>query len=188
MSDIDLSQLPPPSDDDPPAIKQLRAALEAKDAKLADATADLQKNAAVHKENAFLRAGIDTASPLGQFMYENYDGELTPDAVKLKAEALGIPTGKQEPHVPPATPDEADRQRLQTQLNGDGNVPPPAPDDENPDPWDEGYSAFDARMARGATRERAAAEVLDRVVDAAVKGDQRVIFNQQEWQEQISNA
>lgn len=51
------------------------------------------------KENAFLKAGIDLDSPLGKMFAKGYDGELTVDALKSAASAVGLLPTSADPEV-----------------------------------------------------------------------------------------
>jgi hypothetical protein len=176
MSDL---QLPPEAPDDPPGIVQLRNALkaerEAREA--AEARASGNENAA--RKVLFLDAGVDTESAIGAFLMEHYDGELTLEAVAERATTLGaLRTG-----APSA--DQLEQQALTASLTGEGSAPGEPLSAEPPrDIVTEGFEAFNRRLARGDTRERASAEVFDRLIDGAVRGDPQAVYDPQRWREE----
>ena len=47
--------------------------------------------AALGRENALLRSGIDLESPLGQLFVKSYDGEWTAEALKAESARYGVP-------------------------------------------------------------------------------------------------
>lgn len=71
------------SDDAPDHIKKLRA--EAEQAKA------LQKELeAKERQIAFLQAGVDTNSKLGQMLMKTYEGEMSTDAIRAEAIEIGL--------------------------------------------------------------------------------------------------
>jgi hypothetical protein len=71
----------------------------------------------------------------------------------------------------------ADRKLLEASTLGAGTPNLLAQPVDERTPGQRGMEAFNARMAQGARREDASAEVLTRIIDAAVKGDERVLIN-----------
>lgn len=76
--------------------------LEKKNRKLQDeadrSKALVAEGEAAKKENAFLKAGIDTEKGVGKLFFKSYDGELNADAIKAAATADGldlVPTSQQ---------------------------------------------------------------------------------------------
>jgi hypothetical protein len=174
MSDL---QLPPESPDDPPGIVSLRNALKAeREAREAAETKALVNEEAARKV-LFLEAGVDTESAIGQFFMQNYDGEATVDAVTTVATGLGALRGSAPP-----TDEDRDRQAVTAALTGDGaSAAEPLSAEADVDLIDEGYAAFNKRLARGDTRERASAEVFDRLIDGAVRGDPQAVYDPDRW-------
>ncbi len=74
---------------------------DAKEGKAAKAEAEKLRTEAENakKENAFLKAGIDLDSPLGKMFAKGYDGELTVDALKTAASAVGLIPTSADPQV-----------------------------------------------------------------------------------------
>lgn len=71
---------------------------------------------ALRREIAFMKAGVDTDSPLGALLFKAYDGDLTAEAVKGYAMKAGIL--KEEAPVDPATtPDAQAAAQQQQQVN-----------------------------------------------------------------------
>lgn len=156
---------------DTPAIAELRQRAE----QAAQFEKDLAKR---DREVAFLRAGIDTDTKLGKLFLGSYDGDLTPDAIKAEAKELGItpagspppPSGEGEGLTPEEKKASEERARLAAGSQDDGYTPPPG------DPAAEGLAEFHRRIDKGTRREEAAAEFVSRQIDAAVRGDERVIY------------
>lgn len=130
------------------------------------------------REIAFLKAGIDTDTPLGAMFARGYDGEIDAAKVKEAWAQVAPAAAPTEPIPTPATPpvpaadaavfDEAGRL-------ASGATPPGA--DNGPHPVIQGVSDYwDARRA-GKTDKEAEALGFDRIFDAAVKGDPRVVLS-----------
>lgn len=183
MTEPHLEGQQPPADGPTPA--QLREAAE--------------RGRQASRENAFLRAGIDVDSPAGQMFMASYQGDLDREKIQDGWQAIASqfapppespqppvpqqqPQGEQPP--PQATAEELERQRMMSDIST-GTLPP----DQQipPDPVMEGYAAFQSSMQSGQTREEASAHLTQRLVDAAVKGDERAIWSG--WtDEQLSAA
>lgn len=73
-------------DDDQQESNPVRARMK----QLEKETRDLRKQVAeaqsAQKELAFVKAGIDLTSPMSKYFVKGYDGELTPEAIRLAAE------------------------------------------------------------------------------------------------------
>ena len=159
---------------------------------------EAEKTALV-REMAFMRAGIDTSTDLGATLMRGYDGELTTEALQpLAAQMAAL--------APPAP-----------SLDAEGNIAPaptPAPMPDAPrvvDPpsplaameaaggglapgltppvslVDQGWASFRERLDGGANPEDAAAELVNRVIDGAVReqngeaGYTGFLYNQAEF-------
>jgi hypothetical protein len=139
------------------------------------------------RELAFTRAGIDTTSDLGATLMRGYDGELTTEALQpLAAQMAGLAP----PPPPDDTPPEPSALEALEGMSG-GMAPgqtPPA------DVLETAWSSYQSRMAAGARKEDAAAEVVNRVIDAAVReakgesGYQGFIYNQRDYHDKLSGA
>lgn len=156
-----------------PSIQELRDA--------ADRGREATKRAAeLERDNAMLRAGVPTDTPLGQMFARAYDGQLEPDAVKA-AWAEVAPSTESTPPPPEETEqvNESERQaetdtRRTLTTGGAGEsvgTPPPT------DPVKKGYDDFQEALRDGQSRERASAAVFGNILTAAASGDERVIFS-----------
>lgn len=156
-----------------------RSKAEAKEAREAAASAE-----AVKRENAMLRAGVDLDSPVGKLFAKGYDGELDPDAVKSAWSEIGVtPTPSESQETVTEVDDgpteaEQEQQRLRGVLTSDATPPGSEP---SPDPWDEAIGEFHDRQKRGQTKQRAQTAALQHVLNAAVAGDKRVLFDREDW-------
>lgn len=57
----------------------------------------LAEKEAASKELAFVKAGIDLNSPMAKYFVKGYDGELTPEAIRLAAEEAQLITPQPKP-------------------------------------------------------------------------------------------
>lgn len=149
---------------------------------------------AAKRENAMLRAGVDLDSAAGKYFLAGYDGELDSDAIKAEATKIpGLIRAATDPEAntegdegdegqteqPPArrqpTAEELERDQMNRDVGAEaaGATPP-----GSPDPYDEGYAAFETALKTGKRRETAAAEVINRVMEAGIQGDERVLIEE----------
>jgi hypothetical protein len=157
------------SADDPSAlVKKLRGELKARDKELAEAKT-------ARRELAFVKAGIDTSTKLGQLFVKSYDGDIADvEAIKAEAVDLGIL------QVPSTTGDNAadsdepgdtsaqERSSLASGATGD--------DGSGVDPRQTAISRAQEAMKQGATFEHAAGGFVAELAKAAMSGDQRVVI------------
>lgn len=124
------------------------------------------------REMAFMRAGVDTQSKLGQLLLKTYEGELTPEAITAEATELGL--------VRPATTGNADvnetersQSRERSDLASDSSIDS---GDTSEHPHEAALKAFEAARKNGDTRETAAGAAFAEILKAAHRGDQRIIL------------
>jgi len=109
--------------DQPTSQNPVRAQLKAQEKELRELRKQVAESQAVQKEMAFVKAGIDLTSPMSKYFIRGYDGELTPEAIRLAAEEAQLIT----PQVSPE--DQAEKQGWkQTNRIAAGSEvsPPPA--------------------------------------------------------------
>lgn len=147
-------------------LKELRQQAEA--GRKAQAEAE-----AARRELAFIKAGVDTDSKLGQLLMKTYDGELTAEAIKAEAEELGAI--KAPASAPPAQDELSDEERAQTRARNDLAAGNTATGAEEPDPHKTGFAAFEAARHNGEPRDVAAGAYLAEILKAAHARDPRVI-------------
>jgi hypothetical protein len=168
------------------ALREARAAAQ-RNAEEAARIPDLER------ENAFLRAlpGGLTESPLGEVFVAGYRGELTPEAIRESAAKIGLlqpEPGEGPPQAGEANELDETLQQTREALRV-GAVPPVTEDAAEAarlaaeHPADAGLKAFRASMDEGTPREDAAAQMYDRLIAAAVRGDERVIWTKEKQQE-----
>lgn len=124
------------------------------------------------RELAFVKAGVDTDTKLGQLLLKTYEGDLTAEAIK--AEAMEIGAIKTEAPAPPTTPASLDEQTQSRERQGLAQEPD-VQTDQGQDPYQVAHKGFEEKMAKGMTRERAAGEWGLEILRAARAGDPRVI-------------
>lgn len=200
VSEPNLDAMLAEQPDDTPGMKEVRAALRRANERNSQLESDAAKTAVVNKENAFLKAGVNPAtSPMAQFLYDNYAGELDATAIQAKAAELGVtPTPTSEPAPPdptaatspppagtPAPPPPDPTQTQQRNALAGETAPSELP---SSNPVVAGYEKFHAELAAGATREDAAGTVLGEIIGAANAGDQRFIFDPHAWANQPGAA
>ncbi len=176
MSDIDTAQTP----------ADFRAIIERQNREKEEAVAaERDRAAALERELAFARAGVDLSSEAGQFFARGYDGELEAEAIKAAA-AQFMPaspstattdqaTGQQSQQSAAANPEipaaEAALLGAQSTLNGShpDEAPPPA------DPYAVAAGVHERATEEGLPSDDALGLSFNAVVGAAQAGDRRVI-------------
>jgi len=180
MSDITQNQ--PEPEEGPADIPQLREAYKRERARARELAAQQPQNDELRRENAMLRAGVDLTHPVGELFSRGYQGELDVEAVKdawdKVAPAAPTPPATTEPPEGEPTAEEIVRQQASREMAGGAHPPGGEP---SPDPKEEAYKTFwDLRKA-GKDRERAGAFALDKWMEAAAAGDERVLYDPERW-------
>ena len=129
----------------------------------------------LNRENAMLRAGVDLDSKAGQYFVKGYEGELTREAILAEAEAMqGVIRGATPAPTSDAAPVvEHDTSQGQDRMDLAAGSAVPAPDQANP--YAVAEQAWEDARKNGGTRESAAAAPLAVLLEAAQRGDRRVI-------------
>ena len=149
---------------EPGSIKELRDAADR--GKKASQELDSMK-----REMAFLKAGVDTDTKVGQLLYKAYDGELDTESIQAEWSELAPAAA-----TPPSEPDTTDDARVSSErqaLAGD-SVPP---ENQTESPYDAGHREFKEMMDAGRPKEDSAARFVHTVLEAAggANPDPRVI-------------
>ena len=149
---------------EPGSIKELRDAADR--GKKASQELDSMK-----REMAFLKAGVDTDTKVGQLLYKAYDGEL--DTESIQAEWSELSPAAARPSSEPDTTDDARVSQERQDLAGD-SVPP---ENQTESPYDAGHREFKTMMDAGRPKEDSAARFVHTVLEAAggANPDPRVI-------------
>lgn len=165
-------------------IKDVASKAKAHDEAMAEATA-------AKRELAFMRAGIDLAAKdeKTRFFADHYDGELTAEAIKAKAEAFGVMEAQPAPNSAEGeaaaneaaglTPGgdtrleagEAAQNRESAALRQGSQPDQPVP----ADPVSEAESVHRTALQQGAQEKVALGGAFNTLVNAAAQGDSRVI-------------
>lgn len=143
------------------------------------------------RELAFVKAGIDTDTPLGAMFATAYSGDLTKDAIAEEWEKIAPSPQAAVEQVDAIQADqlvvaqEQDVQRAQQDRARRSIASTPAEPVAEPtvDPLREGYKQFHENLSNGVTRDRAAKPVFEAIIGGAANGDQRFIWNG-EWSEE----
>ena len=90
--------------DDQPSTEQnpVRARMKQLEKEAKELRKQVAEFSASQRELAFVKAGIDPASPQAKYFVKGYDGELTPEAIRAAAEEAQLIT-------PQANPMDADK-------------------------------------------------------------------------------
>ena len=94
-------------DDQPQESNPLRARMKQLEKENREYRKALAEADAARREASFLKAGIDPAEARFKYFVKGYDGELSPDAIRLAAEEAQLIT-------PQPTPADTDKQAWQT--------------------------------------------------------------------------
>lgn len=172
--DIDIDSIDTST---PDGMKQLRAALANVKARQ---EAEAEELIAARRENLFLKAGIKSKyedarqERIAAMLRSTFAGD---DIESLVSEAreLGLLDAGQ---TAPARTDEFDETNTTMTSTTTGGAVPDAPN-----PIDAAYDRFHAEIKRGVPRKEAAARIWAGILAAAKDGDERVIFNEQDWLE-----
>jgi hypothetical protein len=73
-------------DDQPQESNPVRARMKQLEKEAKDLRKQVAEAQAAQKELAFAKAGIDLNSPMAKYFVKGYDGELTPEAIRMAAE------------------------------------------------------------------------------------------------------
>lgn len=166
--DADGNPITPPGEESP-NMKRMRELAE----KGQQAEEALARAATLERENALLRSGVDTETPLGKLFAKAYDGENDPEAIKAAATEAGIPlVGTTTPpaegaQTPPPEEPTGTEQRQQLAAGA------PADTGEMPHPNTIARQIFDKEMESGGTWEEAAGLMIASKSAAAMSGDLR---------------
>jgi hypothetical protein len=147
--------------------------------------ADTNEGAA--RELAFVKAGVDTDSALGNMFMRAYDGELTKEAIEVAAGEVGAlrsatppaPTGDE---LPPGPGESTTRQAL---ISGD--APPPTPKEKAPT-MDDAWAERQRLLSAGAEDDEAASPVFGHILSQAAAGNPAFLVDDAAWQEEGRRA
>lgn len=136
----------------------------------------------VKRENAMLKAGIDTDNPQHAYFFKGYDGDLDPEKVKAAAVEAGIlsaeSTENEESETVEEHPDttleegEADLENQRQQMSSGS----PADEPPAPDAYKRAVETHDRIKAEGGQERQALGGAFNSLVNAAHQGDQSVVI------------
>lgn len=130
------------------------------------------------RELAFLKAGIDTNSPMAQYFVQGYSGELDPESIKEEATKVGLVSGEEEEEKttennnPDLTQEEKDQATNRRNLST-GALPD---DNEGESPYAAARRTHKETIDAGASKDDALAAGIGKIFDAALNGDERVMY------------
>lgn len=164
--DDDFADVDPEAAEEADNLKDLRRVAK-------ESSKNKREAEAARRELALLKAGVDTDSPVGKLFAKSYDGELTVDAVKASwAELAPAPAAEPatEPDAALAEGEAASTQERANLASGATNAQVP-----DVDPREVAVAAGKRIQQDGGTEADALATHFDVLVDAAIKGDRRVL-------------
>jgi len=155
-------------------LEQVRAALKREQKRRKEATEQASAASAAQRELTFLKAGVDTTTPIGKLYMRGYDGELDVEAIKVGYSEIApsTPPPAAEP-TPPANDagatqgsteeDEAELRRARQALQSGST--PPGGEPAKPLGRDIMDAAFEAQNP-GGVRARPSEGMNDRAMNA----------------------
>lgn len=135
-------------------------------------------NAAKDREIALLRAlgGDAMESALGKMFASAYSGDLDSEKIRLAAAEVGLGVTEAPLSTAP-TKEELAQQATREGMVQNAGAPLSAEAMEAAlHPAESGLNEFRKAQAGGETRQRAAAQFVDRQIAAAIKGDERAMW------------
>lgn len=142
------------------------------------------------KENAFLRAGVDLATPINQTLFAAYSGEMTIEAIDTFFATNGITKNAGAPAASATTGDPQtqtadDGQQLMREAiaGAGGQAAGAAPVTVPVDAREEAWAAFHSKDGANRTRteEDRQLELIDRFISGAAEGKQEFLFDEKKW-------
>ena len=165
------------SDDAPEHIKKLRA--EAEQAKV------LQKELeAKERQIAFLQAGVDTSSKLGQMLMKTYDGELSAEAIKAEAIEIGLVNSGEQVVVEEVTDEQAQYQEARNNL-ANGATARYEPDAVSAQ--DQAFDEYNNARREGLSTADAQDLAFASFISNAANGNPTAQFNEQAWRDKSAS-
>lgn len=146
-------------------IANLRKAAD--DAKAARAELEAMK-----RQMAFVKAGVDVDTKLGQMLLKTYDGDLDIEAIKAEATEIGAIKSAVAPEPEGPVVDENETRERQD-LASNAGTPSSS---EGADPHTTALKNFEEARVSGLTREDAAGSAYFEIIKAAQAGDKRVLL------------
>jgi hypothetical protein len=149
----------------------------------------------LERENALLRAGGDPDSRVGRLLLGDDEVDWTDRTAVQSAWAEVAPAGQPAPTPPPegengngsqpppdgterphpqASAEELARQERREALRSGSTAPGTEP---SPHPWDEAFEIRNDALRHQRPRDQANALAVDHILEAAVAGDERVLYD-----------
>lgn len=133
------------------------------------------EKAAMARELAFLKAGVDTESKVGKLLMKGWEGELDVEAIKAEASEIGALSANATPTPVEVDDGEAESSDERSSLGAGANADQFRTGD--PDPQEEAVKAGRKAMAGGATEEDSLGVAFDVIARAGAAGDKRAIWD-----------
>lgn len=135
------------------------------------------------RELAFVKAGIDTDTPLGKMFAAAYDGDLTKEAIGERWAEVAPAQPEVETTTTEAT-DPAEQVSMEDQRAAQdrarraiASTPAEPVPEQTVDPLQAGYAEFHQNLRDGVARDTAAKPVFDAIITSAANGDKRFIWD-----------
>ena len=150
----------------------------AEDGKAARAEAE-----ALKREVAFMKAGVDTGSKLGQLLLKTYEGELDPEAIQAEwidiapAKVVSEKLEEQETETP-ADPEDLRRQQVRSELHS-GSATDDLGELDDRSAKTRAWDKYTEERKSGVPRDLAARAYFGEMIQSAAGGDGTAIFDEQ---------
>jgi len=128
---------------------------------------------AMKRQMAFVKAGVDIDTKLGQMLLKTYDGELDTEAIKAEATEVGAIKSAVAPPEPEGPVVDENETRERQDLASNAGTPSSL---ESADPHTAALRNFEESRANGRTREDSAGAAYFEIIKAAQAGDKRVLL------------
>lgn len=160
------------TDDSPEHIKKLRA--EAEQSKTLQRELERKE-----RQIAFLQAGIDTESKIGQMLMKTYEGELTSDAIRNEAIEIGLIKTDEDTSTAPVV-DETQVQFQETRESFAGGSSAPH-EEPQVSATDRAFNEWNDARKQGLSNADAQDMAFASFIAAAAQGDSSAQFNDAQW-------
>lgn len=179
MSDIeyDANESEDFDSSEPDAIRNLRAANKRNEEKARAGEAAMRKL-------AFLEAGLDPrTNPQVELFMKAYDGELSEDAIRAEAtryKLINDTPVEEEAPAKESSPFDTSQTSLRSALGAEAGDP--GEPIEEGDPMLSAYTSFHQLRRDGMTSEEASVAVLGKIFEQARAGNEKFVFDADNWQ------
>lgn len=144
----------------------------------------VSENETLKRELAFLKAGVNTDTPIGQMFTKAYEGELTTEAIQAQASEVGLgaqaaPTP--EPETVPTESAPTPEQTLLTDLRQGVATGEPPSGEQKVNAKAVAMQEYNSALQNGESRRDASVAYFGTLFTEAANGNPTAIFDQEAW-------